>query len=217
MKANFRTAVISAGLVLSVLLTACSGTQNGVLPSAAAPSHALKPQILFHCPLSGCNSSSNDGNIGAGGSVTNPGPMPGEVGCSPGDGCGLIARRTPVQGANCWGSPGTLGDNIPQSSTDPATQIDNIYALQANNAAGQLDTVGWVYQTPGGEYIQENLGFQDFWGQLFQAIPGLSGVATALNIGGIAPIASSTEQTVQGYLDGHNGKVGSCFTSALPA
>lgn len=152
---------------------------------------------------------------GGGNYPTGTGPTGARVGYpSPG---GVIARRTPVQGANCWNSPGTLGDNIPQSSTDPNSEIVNIYALQAKNASGNLDTVGWVYQTHGdGEYIQENLGFQDFWGQVIQAIPALSGVGAALNIGGIAPIASSAEQTVQGYLNGHDGQVGSCFNYPLP-
>ena len=90
-----------------------------------------------------------------------------------------------------------------------------ISASHTNHARRVVSNALKLSETPGGEYIQENMGFQAFWGQLFQAIPALSGVASALNVGGIAPINSSTQQTVQNYLNGHNGQVGSCFSGPL--
>lgn len=65
-----------AALVFSMVLSACSGTQSGVLPSTAVSSaHGAKPQFYNVSPcLGGCYNYSNDANLGYGNVGSNPGP-----------------------------------------------------------------------------------------------------------------------------------------------
>ena|GEM_PF-3981752 len=152
-----------AAFFAAAVLAACAGANYGANPIASSQG---RPGMIKYNPNpnpSGSCISSPSCNGGGDGGGSNGGSGGGPGGGS-GGGTGncislingeatpcpqstTVARRGPTPGANCWGSPGTLGDNIPQSSTDPQTEIINIYSLEADNAVGQLDVVGWVYQT----------------------------------------------------------------------
>jgi hypothetical protein len=127
----------------------------------------MRPQFAYHCPLSGCDPGSNDGNLGDGGSITNPGPLPNEGGCNPSieTDCGsskLVAIQpgTPQQhkGQPCFGSPGTVDDSFYNQDKQ------NVEILDINTIWQDGQESGWLYYGSDGKtYIQYNYSDQAVW------------------------------------------------------
>lgn len=126
-----------------------------------------------------------------------------------------VAMRTPTSGAGCWGSPGVLGDNLPVSSVSSTTEITDILPMEANNAAGVPDIVGWMYETQAGNWMQESPNFADFWDTLAKQVPVLGPVVSAMSNGGMVQANSSQWSSVTNYMNSHHGSVGQCFSHPL--
>lgn len=103
MKFGLKRPITAAALLCSLVLTACSGSQNGLLPNASLnqnrPRHA-DGVISHESPENGAN----DGICGTSGvgldcandpSVAEPGPLPNESACEPwaGDTCVAVKPR----------------------------------------------------------------------------------------------------------------------------
>lgn len=219
MENTFRAAGISAGFVLSVFLTACSGTQDGIIPNDVNV-HTQTRHTM--CTVGGStiacgtsHSGANGGNSGLCSSgngldcknntpVADPGPAPGEIACDPsaGDSCGTQAAWAggPAKaGDPCWGSPGTIGAFV-GNGHDAAHQIYNITQVVTDMGGGLYNQDGWIYATQSGA-------------QYFQAYPGTSfGVSAGQIVTGgvskdpnsaivpISPLAENVFNILQGAI-----------------
>lgn len=182
-----------------------------------------------------CASAGGDGNgSGGGAGGGNCGPAtesvgirtPQTTGSAPGGGCGVtppaggdpgpIALRTPEPGGQCWGSPGSLGDQIPVNLADAGHEITDIIAITADNINGVPDVYGWEYITADGIYLQQNLSFTSFWQAFGDSLPAVGPAISAGNAGGIVPINSTIGDQIKSSLPGHDAREGSCFNNPLP-
>lgn len=170
----------------------------------------------------GCGSDVGGTNCTPGSWQTAPGG--GNAGgcsiCTPvgggGRGGGIpVAVRPPAIGDTCHDSGSALGDNLPATSRSTTTEITNIYALWATNQTGNVDVVGWVYTTPTSTWVQARPGFQDFWSNIAQSIPGIGAFGSAFQNGGYAQAGSSLWNSLNSYLNAHDGTADSCFTRNL--
>lgn len=128
-----------------------------------------------------------------------------------------VAYRPPTDGAACWNSPGTLGDNIPSNSNDPNSEIINILVLVSNNGTNSPDNLAWEYITKNGDWLQINPTFNAFWSTLISSLPVVGGIGQALAAGGLVQPSSLQWSSIMGYLNSHNGFFGRCFSTSLPA
>lgn len=182
---------------------------NGCIPDCTSEGTCATPPPPQEPPgcISpfGCQPTGNPGG-GTGGSG----------GGGSGSGSVIIARRSPVQGAQCMGSTATLGDNLPAQTSDSGHEIVDIDAIWADNGSGTREVVGWTYVTPDGLWVEENpRAAGDFWQQLAKNVPVVGGIASILDRGGFAQENSNEWNLIAGYAHGHNGYSASCFTKPL--
>jgi hypothetical protein len=222
---------VAGALMLGLAVSACSSNGSTTIPSTPgntlAQAQPATPNIAPDYTNSGGGGSRGDPAGGSAGSGSGGGCAPNHYvstsrspvapdDCSGGGG-GVtpVALRSPTPGANCWASPGTLGDNLPANSSGSSTEITNIFPIFANNSAGAPDVLAWMYVTQSGDWLQENPQFSAFWSSLAASVPVLGTLASALSSGGIVQTSSSQWTAVMNYVNGHNGYIGSCFTSSL--
>jgi hypothetical protein len=90
--------------------------------------------------------------------------------------------------------------------------------MQADNANGSTEIAGWIYVLgSGAEYVQGNAAMKTFWTAVAESIPAIGPIIQNFDSGGIVNINSSQGSQITDYVNGHNGKTGTCFTGSLQA
>ena len=171
--------------VFAMSLAACGEVSNSTaVPSTAAStmSHAKTPSFLQqnNCgnteSCAGCTGGTGDAACGNSGSSGSSGGGGGPTGPTSSTPCDPTVSQCPTQvscvgttsqckGIPCWGSPGTIGDLLPDSTASKPDTVKDMNSLWSGNTEE-----GWLYESSSGQtWIQFNYASKATWNASFNA------------------------------------------------
>jgi len=143
---------------------------------------------------------------------------PGDTDCSPKFD---LAKVTPAPGANCFGSPGALANNLPFGATDKAHSIVDIYALGQASLGNGFSRVGWVYimGNYADAYLQDSGDNSSYFQNALMNIPLtapiFNTVANTTKGAFVYMTFAQAQALIQDYKARRGASAGSCFTRPL--